>query len=198
MSRPAESEHRDALPLDALVIEPLTSRHWPAFAELMEEGGPSRRCWCMYWRIGAEYRTRAPDDNRDALHEAVAAGPPLGLVALAGSTAVGWCQVTAREALPALDRPWRLRRVDDVPVWCISCFYVRKGWRRRGVMTRLTEAAVDFARRGGAPAVEVYPLDAEVSPSATSMGYASTFQELGFSEIARRSPERPIMRLELT
>jgi hypothetical protein len=36
-----------------------------------------------------------------------------------------------------------------------------------------------------------------VSPRTTSTGYASTFATAGFSEIARRSPERPIMRLEL-
>jgi hypothetical protein len=43
----------------------------------------------------------------------------------------------------------------------------------------------------------VYPIDASLSPSATSMGYADTFERLGFTEVARRSPERPIMRYQL-
>ena len=30
-----------------------------------------------------------------------------------------------------------LKRVDDVPVWSLSCFYVRKGFRRRGVTSAL-------------------------------------------------------------
>lgn len=38
---------------------------------------------------------------------------------------------TPRNALPWLDRAWRLKRVDDVPVWSLSCFYVRIGFRRR-------------------------------------------------------------------
>lgn len=151
----------------------------------------------MYWRIGAAYRKRSPERNRAALQDIVTAGPPPGLVAMAGTAAVGWCQVTTRDDLPALDRTWRLRRVDDLPVWCISCFYVRKGWRRGGVMTALIGAAVDFARRHGAPVVEAYPIDAQVSPSTTSTGYADTFERLGFTEVARRSPERPVMRFEV-
>jgi GNAT superfamily N-acetyltransferase len=151
----------------------------------------------MYPRIGSAYGKRPPDRNREALHDVVADGPPPGLVAIDGTTAVGWCQVTPRDDVPALDGPWRLRRVDDTPVWCISCFYIRKTWRRRGVMSALINAAVDFAGDGGAAAVEVYPIDASLSPSATSMGYADTFERLGFTEVARRSPERPIMRYQL-
>jgi hypothetical protein len=64
-------------------------------------------------------------------------------------------------------------------------------------MTALISAAIDYARAAGAPALEAYPLDGAVSPSATSTGYASTFAKAGFSEIARRSPERPIMRIQL-
>jgi GNAT superfamily N-acetyltransferase len=44
--------------------------------------------------------------------------------------------------------------VDDVPVWVIACFCVRKGHRRHGITSALIAAAVDFARAAGAPAVE--------------------------------------------
>lgn len=30
---------------------------------------------------------------------------------------------------PGLDRMWRLKRVDELPVWSLSCFHVRKGGR---------------------------------------------------------------------
>ena len=88
--------------------------------------------------------------------------------------------------------PWT-----TLPVWSISCFYVRRSHRRSGVTEALIDAAVAVAREAGAPAVEAYPLDGEVSPSATSTGYASTFERAGFTEVERRSPERPIMRLWL-
>jgi len=31
--------------------------------------------------------------------------------------------------------------VDDVPVWSLSCFYVRKGYRKKGVTAALITAA---------------------------------------------------------
>jgi GNAT superfamily N-acetyltransferase len=177
-----------------LVIKPFTAELWPAFVDLLDQGGPAGRCWCMAPRIGAEYQRRPPQRNRADFRGIVKQGPPPGLLALRDKLAIGWCQVTAREALSALDRGWRTRHVDDVPVWVIACFYVRKGHRRHGITSALIAAAVDFARWAGALAVEAYPLDGSVSPSATSTGYASTFAGAGFIEIARRSPERPVMR----
>ena len=180
-----------------LVIEPLTSALWPAFEELMDQGGPSGRCWCMYWRIGAEYRSRPAEQNKSDFRDITQQGPPPGLLAHRDGVALGWCQVTPREAVPALERPWRLRRVDDLPVWAITCFYVRKGHRRQGVTSAMISAVLDRAREAGVPAVEAYPLDGDRSPSSTSTGYASTFARAGFVEVARRSPERPIMRFVL-
>jgi GNAT superfamily N-acetyltransferase len=90
-----------------------------------------------------------------------------------------------------------LKRVDDVPVWSLSCLYVRKGRRRRGVTSALIAAALQAAKRAGAPALEAYPFDADVSPSASGTGYASTFARAGFETVARRAPARPIMRHDL-
>lgn len=103
----------------------------------------------------------------------------------------------ATRALPFIDRAWRLKRVDDAPVWSLSCLYVRKGYRRRGVTAALITAALEAARQGGAPALEAYPFDAALSPSATGTGYASGFARLGFTTVARRVPPRPIMRHDL-
>jgi GNAT superfamily N-acetyltransferase len=152
----------------------------------------------MFWRIGAAYRTRPRGQNKEAFREVVRRGPPPGLLAFDDDTAVGWCQLTPRDALPWLDRTWRLRRVDDVPVWSISCFYVRKGYRKRGVTSALITAALEAARRAGAPALEAYPLDAALTPSASGTGYASTFARVGFKTVACRVPPRPIMRYDLT
>jgi GNAT superfamily N-acetyltransferase len=151
----------------------------------------------MYWRIGSAYRQRPRPHNRAAFREIVRRGPPPGLLAFEGDLAVGWCQLTPRDALPWLQRARRLQRVDGVPVWSISCFYVRKGHRRRGVTAALIAAALETARRAGAPALEAYPLDGDVTPSASFTGYASTFARAGFTTVARRAPARPIMRHDL-
>ena len=180
-----------------LVVRELTPDLWPALEDLFATSGPVGRCWCMYWRIDSAYRQRPPEANRDAFRGVVADGPPPGLLAFEGETAVGWCQVTPREALPALDGAWRLRRVDESPVWSISCFYIRKGHRRRGVTSALISAALEMARRAGAVAVEAYPLDAERTPSTSHTGYESTFARAGFTTVARHVTSRPIMRYDI-
>jgi GNAT superfamily N-acetyltransferase len=175
-------------------VRPLTPQQWPALEDLFADSAVCSRCWCMYWRIGSAYRKQPCEANRAAFHDVVMSGPPPGVLAFDGDVAVGWCQVTPRDALPALDRAWRLARVDDVPVWSISCFYVRKRYRRRGLTTRLIAEALAAARRAGAPALEAYPLDREQSPSATSTGVVSTFARAGFSTLARHVASRPIVR----
>jgi GNAT superfamily N-acetyltransferase len=178
-------------------VRPLTPELWPALEDLFGEQGACARCWCMYWRIGSAYRRLPAEANKAAFREIVKRGPPPGLLAFAGDTAVGWCQLTPRDAVPWLDRVWRLAPVDDRPVWSITCFYMRKGYRKRGVTAALIAAAVTAAQRCGAPALEAYPLDAGKSSSTSSTGFASTFVRAGFRTVARRSPERPIMRRRL-
>jgi GNAT superfamily N-acetyltransferase len=53
-----------------------------------------------------------------------------------------------------LNRTWRLKPVGDVPVWSVSCFYIRKGYRRQGITSALIAAAVQEAKKAGAPALE--------------------------------------------
>jgi GNAT superfamily N-acetyltransferase len=180
-----------------LRIRPLTPDLWPALEDLFGESGAVGGCWCMYWRIGRVIRKRPRDRNKAAFREVVKRGPPPGLLAFDGDLAVGWCQLTPRDAVPWLDRTWRLKRVDDVPVWSISCFYVRIGYRRRGVTSALIAAALQAAKRAKAPALEAYPLDAVETPSASGTGYASTFARAGFKTVARRTQPRPIMRYDL-
>ena len=180
-----------------LTIRPLTPDLWPALEDLFGPLGACNGCWCMYCRIGSEYRKRPRARNKADFREIVRRGPPPGLIAFDGELAVGWCQLTPRDAVPWLDRTWRLKRVDDLPVWSLSCLYIRIGYRRRGVSTALVREALRLAKRAKAPALEAYPFDAEVSPSSTSTGFASTFAKLGFKVVARRIPARPIMRHDL-
>ena len=180
-----------------LVTRPLTPELWPALEDLFGKHGACDGCWCMYWRIGAAYRKRPRSDNKDAFREIVRCGPPPGLLAFDDDLAVGWCQVTARDDLPWLDRTRRLRRIDDLPVWSLSCFYIRKGYRRRGITSALIAEALNVARAAQAPALEAYPVEPSLTSNSSFTGYASTFHRAGFKVVARHVPTRPIMRHDL-
>src|SRR3979490_834416 len=102
-----------------LTVRPLTPDLWPALEDLFGKNGACNGCWCMYWRGGDAPKKGARYLKKRALPPGE--GAPPGLLAFDGAVAVGWCQLTPRSALPWLDRSWRLKRIDAMPVWSISC-----------------------------------------------------------------------------
>ena len=180
-------------------IVPLTPDHWDALANLFGKAGASSGCWCMYWRLGPAYYRRPREENQAEFRSLVEAGPPPGLLALDGELAVGWCQLTPRNALPWLDRARYLGRVDEAPVWSISCLFVRRGYRRQGVASELILAAVAAARAAHVDLLEAYPVDASVPGASRNnfTGSAAAFRRAGFETVAARTPSRPIMRYDL-
>jgi GNAT superfamily N-acetyltransferase len=181
-----------------LTVRPLTPDLWPALEDLFGKNGAIDGCWCMYWRTGMEYRRRPREENREALRQIVQSGPPPGLLAFDGELPVGWCQLTPRGALPWLDRARFSHPVDDLPVWSISCFYVRRGHRRQGVASALVAAALEVAGRAGAPALEAYPVDTHVAGASSNIftGTTGMFARAGFKTVVYRTASRPIMRYD--
>jgi GNAT superfamily N-acetyltransferase len=170
-----------------LTIRPLTRGLWPALEDLFGPNGACNGCWCMYGRIGSAYRRRPREENRAAFKEVVECGPPPGLLAFDGDLAVGWCQLTPRDAVPWLDRTWRLKRVDDLPVWSLSCLYVRKGHRRQGVTSALIEAALEAAKDAGPPPSKPIPS----MPACRRALPAAAMPRPSPAPASRRSPAAP-------
>jgi predicted GNAT family acetyltransferase len=84
-------------------------------------------------------------------------------------------------------------------VWAMTCFFIRNSHRGQGLTSKLAEAAIDYARKNKAQAVEVCAIE-PTKPliwGEAFVGVASALRPLGFVEIARRSPKRPLLRLDL-
>ncbi len=181
-----------------LTFHPVTPNAWKDFEKLFGPNGACAGCWCMWWRLSrAEFSKRHYAGNKRAMKKIIVTGQEPGILAYAGDEPVGWCAVAPREAYPSLERSTVLQRVDDQPVWSITCFYVARSYRKRGVARQLLEAAVKFAAKRGAIIVEGYPIDSgnqKKNPISIFTGLATTFAQSGFAEVARRSPGRPIMR----
>lgn len=183
--------------MKGLSIRPLTPKLWPQVEDLFGPKGACSGCWCMWWRLARkEFVKGQGAANKAAFRRIVKTGPPPGLLAFDGDKAVGWCQLMPRRDLPVLGRSPLLAAVDDTPVWSVSCFYVRKEYRRQGVTAALIAAAVTEAKRQGAPALEAYPWDTAQKKGVSTVytGVASTFERAGFRVVARRAPHRPVMR----
>lgn len=192
---------RKRVMLDArLQCHPLTEARWDDFERLFGRNGACGGCWCMLWRLPRkQFEAQKGDGNRNAMRALVAAGETPGLLGYLDDRTVGWCAVAPREDYPALSRSRVLKPVDDQPCWSVSCLFVHRKHRKQGVATQLLKAAVDYVRGKGGVILEGYPVepkgDSPIPPAFAWTGVPKAFQAAGFSEVARRSPTRPVMRI---
>jgi GNAT superfamily N-acetyltransferase len=183
-------------------FHPLTADRWDDLETLFGPRGACAGCWCMFWRLTrSQYVKGKGAGNRRAFRKIVAGNTTPGILAYAGVEPVGWCAVAPRTDYPALERSRVLKPVDEKPVWSVSCFYVRRDHRNRGLTTQLLKAASSFAAGRGARIIEGYPIEpapgAQMPGAWAWTGFASAFRQAGFKEVERRSPTRPIMRRAL-
>lgn len=95
---------------------------------------------------------------------------------------------------------WAGRAEDrtDERVWAVTCVFARAGYRRRGVSRALARAAVDFARRRGASAIEAYPMTTtKAIEEELHVGTRRTFADAGLLEVTHPTVRRVVMRLVL-
>lgn len=175
-------------------VHPLTPERWDDLATLFGPNGAYSGCWCMFWRLPrAQWSEQARGGgaaNKVAFQGVVASGEVPGLLAYAEEKPVGWVALAPRQVYAALERSTTRKRIDDQPVWSITCFFVAHGWRRKGVNTALVAAAIDYARSQGATILEAYPSLNEPgmkppSNAAAYMGLSEVFRSAGFTEVAR-------------
>lgn len=190
---------------DGYDIHPLTPKRWDDFEAVLGKGGLGG-CWCMYWMVkrsadwGDGQKGGSKAVNKDRFRAIVEQKPPPGLIAYEEDTPIAWARVMARARHPGLANSRRFKTELDIEgVWSLSCFVVKKQWRRRGLTSLLTRAAADFARNQGATALEVYPTETKEQkhPATVYTGIASTFRKLGFEVVQAKATHKPMMRLSL-
>ena len=193
-----------------VTVVPANEASWDDLQAVFGTSGDPSRCSCQRYKMTPGESRVSVGASRLALRlrEQTRCGDPssdstTGLVAYLAGEPVGWCAVESRSAYSRMLRnyrvPWEGRGEDklDDSVWAVTCFVVRKGYRRRGVGSALARAAVEFARRRGARALEAYPMTTtEALLGELHVGTHRMFVEAGFAEVGRPSTRRAVMRVD--
>ena len=189
----------------AVEVAPCTPDRWPDVVAVFDGPGDPGRCWCHWFYRGASADRVRADANREALQRQVEERPP-GVLGYLDGAPSGWCAIAPRPIYTRLTRSRLLagtaaEELADAAVWAVTCFVVRRPARRRGLAGALLARAVELARQAGAAVVEGYPIDLAERPRTSSAelyhGPLQVFLRAGFTEVARPTPGRPLVRLTL-
>jgi GNAT superfamily N-acetyltransferase len=196
-----------------LTIVPANEATCEDLQALFGTRGSASICHCQRYKLGpGEAFSKFPVEERARrLRRQTDCGHPesettSGLLAYLEGEPVGWCAVEPRTAFTGLLRvyrvPWEGRAEDktDDSVWAMTCVFVRAGFRGRGISYALVRAAVDFARRRGARALEAYPMLTKAGQKITwdeiHVGTPSVFDAAGLEEVGRPGVRRVVMRID--
>lgn len=184
----------------------LSPSTFPAFAELaLRQGG----CWCMYYQrerplgrgTSAINWARV---NREDKKSLVRRGLSHAIIVYDGKSPVGWCQYGPAEELPRIDAGRNYKRaggrVAGRRLWRITCFFVDKRSRGKGVSKFALRAALASIRARGGGVVEAFPV---VSPRLRAVpewrwfGTPEMFEREGFERVAKLGTSGVLMRKEV-
>lgn len=121
-----------------LSFHPLTPKLWRDFEILFGENGACGGCWCMHWKLrGKAFSENKGERNRQMQKSVVDAKTIPGLVAYLDGYPVGWVAIEPRSQYPKLAHSRILKPIDEQEVWSITCLFVEKKHRRKGIAVAL-------------------------------------------------------------
>ena len=185
-------------------FEELRPSLWPAVERLFGPNGACAGCWCMWWRVESRkvWNEIKGDGRKKVFKSLVKNGKARGVLAFAGDEPVGWCSFGPRRDFPSLESVRAYKRDDTEGVWSITCFFIHRNWRGKGLTRGLLRAAVEAMQKRGVKIVEAYPSTTtkdgrRLNAFVAYTGPIKIFDELGFKTVQSTNPLKPLMRLEL-
>jgi GNAT superfamily N-acetyltransferase len=208
-----------------LDIIPASQASWADLRVIFGTSDYSGRCYCQRFKTRGWFWDAATDEQRrESLRAQANCGDrsdtamTTGLVAYLNASGenapghsgarepVGYVAVEPRTEYPrllGLPTVWKGRPAQDKQddsVWAVTCFAVRRGYRKRGITYALAAATVGYARENGARAIESYAMitqpGKEITWGELHVGARQVFAEAGFTEVSRPSVRRVVMRMD--
>jgi GNAT superfamily N-acetyltransferase len=181
--------------MGAYTVRPLTIETWSAFAELCNgHNGVWNGCWCTWFHPACAEKGTSSDANRHYKERLVREGKAHAALVFDGDVAVGWCEYGTPAELPSI---YHRKEVEadgaSLPEYRLTCFFVDKRYRRKGVAAVALDGALELIAQAGGGLVEAYPQDTEGKKTSASFLYNCTrslFERAGFDYERRKGTGR--------
>ena len=176
-----------------LTFKPVTAKTVGDFEALFGARGGPNWCWCMAFRAtSTELKDAKSPARKQQMLDRINDGVPVGLVAYDRGTPIAWVSVAPKETFQK-----GLGGVENSDgVWSLTCMFIARDHRKRGLSAQLIEAAAKHAKKHKARLLEAYPVDPD-SPSYRHMGFVPAFTRQGFKPAGREGTRRHVMVLAL-
>jgi GNAT superfamily N-acetyltransferase len=117
---------------------------------------------------------------------------------------IGWCAYGLKQEFPRIDNGRNYKRLDllDEPekVWRITCFFVDRDYRKKGVANLALKAALDSIKEQGGGIVEAYPVTQKSAKAWSKwsnwfwFGTESMFERENFKVVGPMGPHHLLVR----
>ncbi|MDE2126747.1 MAG: GNAT family N-acetyltransferase [Armatimonadetes bacterium] len=173
-----------------LTVRMLDESTWPEFDRLVAaNGGIWGGCWCIAFHLDPTGPKGQCKPYRETKERLVREGRAQAAMVFEGDTAIAWCQFGPPDELRNIKHRKQYETgLDKLPDWRITCFFVGKGYRKRGLANMALKAALEEIARLGGGAVEAYPEDVEGRKTSSSFLHGGTlamFEREGFARVRR-------------
>ncbi len=192
MNQPNQENH--------LSFQSLNISNFNDFEYLFKEKGACKGCWCMQCRLQAEeFEIGRGEGNRLAMKSLVSSGQIPGILVYNDNEPIGWCSFGNREDFPRLPKSHEVK-INDDQTWIVSCLFIRKGWRRKGIKRALLKHLIAYCQTKGAKVLESRQCNSSFSKYPDNFawtGIEKAYEAVGFIKIEDLTDKRPIMRYHL-
>ena len=184
-------------------VEALTPHTWAAFADLAERhNGVFGGCWCVWFHCYPDPPERKELGNRAFKEKMVREGRAHAALVLDGDEAVAWAEYGTVQELPNIHhrKEWE-KTLDVVPDHRITCLFVDRRYRRRGMAEVAVRGALELIAAQGGGRVEAYPHDLpperKISSSFLYNATRTMYERLGFAYERPKGKGNCVMSLEV-
>ncbi len=181
-----------------LSIKPLSSETWPAFERLAQKhNGVWGGCWCTAFHPKSPEHKGSAEATKSYKKKLVETECAHAALVFDGDNCVAWCQFGSPQELPNIYHKKEVESKMTMPDWRITCFFVDRDYRKRGLSFVALNGALELIKNSGGGIVESYPQDTQGKKASNSFLYNGTreiFEKAGFSYEGEKGKNHCIMR----